>query len=167
MSPGLAKHPQRHCEPLRDSRLDRLPPTSNSCASPVITGMILFRKPDSTFRDHAETSMIAPTARRCKRPRGNRSEIPARRIVLGPVDAKKAVTGSLAEIIIRPNFRPATALLDCDKRNLRWPGPFGSGFLSPQPPGVVRIGPVRRNYPHTGPTRVGPFSFCGCWYRGE
>src|SRR6266404_2517715 len=104
--------------------------------------------------------MIAPTARRRKRPRGNRSEIPARRIVLGPVDAeKKAVTGSLAEIIIPPNFRPATALLDCEKRILRWPGPFGSGFLSPQPPGVVRIGPVRRNYPHTGPTRVGPFSF--------
>jgi len=25
---------------------------------------------------------------------------------------------------------------------VRWPGPFGSGFLSPQPPGVVRIGPV-------------------------
>jgi hypothetical protein len=43
---------------------------------------------------------------------------------------------------------------------LRWPGPFGTGFLSPQPPGVVGIGPVRRIvYPHTGPTKVGPFFF--------
>ncbi len=38
----------------------------------------------------------------------------------------------------------------------------------PQPPapGVVGIGPVRRLvYPHTGPTKVGPFSFCDsvCW----
>src|ERR1700681_4784582 len=111
MSPGLARHPQRHCEPLRDSRLDRLPPTSNSCASPVITGMILFRKPDSTFRDHAETSMIAPTARRCKRPRGNRSEIPARRIVLGPVDAKKGrdgiVSGNHNTAQLPPSDRPA------------------------------------------------------------
>src|SRR5882762_2333418 len=49
------------------------------------------------------------------------------------------------EIIIRPNFRPATALLNCDKESLRWPGPFSSGFLSPQPPGAVGIGPVRRN----------------------
>src|ERR1700761_343148 len=61
-----------------------------------------------------------------------------------------------------PYFCPATALLGCDNIVLRWPGPFGSGFLSPQPPGVVGIGPVRRIvYPHTGPTRVGPFSFCG------
>jgi len=43
-----------------------------------------------------------------------------------------------------PHFRPATAPLDCDKTILRWPGPFGSGFLSPQPPGVVRIGPVQQ-----------------------
>ena len=43
---------------------------------------------------------------------------------------------------------------------LRWPGPFGTGFLSPQPPGAVGIGPVRRIvYPHTGPTKVGPFLF--------
>src|SRR6267142_5599888 len=66
------------------------------------------------------------------------------------------------EIIIRPNFRPATALLNCDKKLLRWPGPFSSGFLSPQPPGAVGIGPIRRIvYPHPGPTRVGPFSFWG------
>ena len=49
------------------------------------------------------------------------------------------------EIIIRPNFRPATAVLNCDKESLRWPGPFSPGFLSPQPPGAVGIGPVRRN----------------------
>src|ERR1700736_1639252 len=73
---------------------------------------------------------------------------------------KKAVTGSLAEIIIRPNFRPATALLDCDKRNLRWPGPFGSGFLSPQPPGVVGIGPVSQVvYPILGQRELVLFLF--------
>src|ERR1700761_6136607 len=61
-----------------------------------------------------------------------------------------------------PYFCPATALLGCDNIILRWPGPFSSGFLSPQPPGVVGIGPVRRIvYPHTGPTKVGPFSFSG------
>src|SRR5260370_2123620 len=43
-----------------------------------------------------------------------------------------------------PHFCPAPALLDCEKSILRWPGPFGSGFLSPQPPGAVGIGPVRR-----------------------
>ncbi len=41
-----------------------------------------------------------------------------------------------------PYFRPVTALLDCEKESLRWPGPFGPGFLSPQPPGVGGIGPV-------------------------
>src|SRR5947208_1150480 len=52
--------------------------------------------------------------------------------------------GLVSGIIIPPHFRPATAVLHCEKKSLRWPGPFGSGFLSPQPPGVVRIGPVRR-----------------------
>jgi hypothetical protein len=41
-----------------------------------------------------------------------------------------------------PLFRQSPAAVDCDKDVLRWPGPFGSGFLSPQPPGAVRIGPV-------------------------
>src|SRR6266436_10205842 len=111
--------------------------------------------------------MIAPTACRRKRASDSRAVIIARRIVRGPLPGKKCnVTRSLAEIIIRPNFRPATALLDCDKQSLRWPGPFGPGFLSPQPPGVVGIGPVRRIvYPHPGPTRVGPFSFWGMSFR--
>src|SRR5882757_8490841 len=89
--------------------------------------------------------MIAPTDRRRKRPYGNRTEICARRIVLGPGGSEKSRHGIVREIIIPPNFRPATALLDCEKKTLRWPGPFGSGFLSPQPPGAVRIGPVRSN----------------------
>src|SRR5713226_102322 len=146
MSPGLAKDQQRHCAPLRGSRLDRLPPISNpSSASCHIT------------------YMIAPTACRRKGASDDRAEIIARRIVRDPLPGKKcSVTGSLAEIIIRPNFRPATALLDCDKQSLRWPGPFSSGFLSPQPPGAVGIGPVRRIvYPHPGPAKVGPFSFGG------
>src|SRR6266852_6830450 len=108
--------------------------------------------------------MIAPTACRRKGASDDRAEIIARRIVRDPLPGKKcSVTGSLAEIIIRPNFRPATALLDCDKQSLRWPGPFSSGFLSPQPPGALGHGPVRRIvYPHPGPTKVGPFSFGGC-----
>jgi hypothetical protein len=107
--------------------------------------------------------MIAPTARGRKRGRGERRQIHARRIVSASRQSRThAVTGSLAEIIMPPNFRQATALLDCDKIILRWPGPFSSGFLSPQPPGAVGIGPVRRIvYPHLGPTRVGPFSFWG------
>ena len=63
-----------------------------------------------------------------------------------PARQKMQRHGIVREIIIRPNFRPATALLNCDKKLLRWPGPFSSGFLSPQPPGVVGIGPVRREF---------------------
>ena len=41
-----------------------------------------------------------------------------------------------------PHFRQPLALQGCDKKSLRWPGPFGFGFLSPQPPGIVGIGPI-------------------------
>jgi hypothetical protein len=57
--------------------------------------------------------------------------------------------GIVSRIIIPPNFRLSVALLGCEKGTLRWPGPFGTGFLSPQPPGVVRIGPVRKKYTPT------------------
>jgi hypothetical protein len=40
-----------------------------------------------------------------------------------------------------PHFGQPPALLGCDNKILRWPGPFGFGFLSPQPPGIVGIGP--------------------------
>ena len=69
--------------------------------------------------------------------------------------------GIVSGIIIPPHFRQAPALLSCDKYMVRWPGPFGSGFLSPQPPGIVGIGPIARVNPHLGPTKVGPFSFGG------
>jgi hypothetical protein len=49
----------------------------------------------------------------------------------------------ISGIIILPHFRPATALLDWEKETLRWLDPVVSGFLSPQPPGIVRIGPIR------------------------
>src|ERR1700712_1103608 len=76
--------------------------------------------------------------------------------------------GIVSGIIITPDFRQATARLACEKKLLRWPGPFGSGFLSPQPPGVVGIGPVRRgvNLLYLGPTKVGPFSFQGSCHSG-
>ena len=71
--------------------------------------------------------------------------------------------GNVRGIILLPHFRPSPAPLPCEKKILRWPGPFGSGFLSPQPPGAVGIGPVRRGVKsqHTGPTKVGPFCFWG------
>src|SRR6202022_4144027 len=116
MSPGLARHPQRHCEPLRDSRLDRLPPTSNSCASPVMTDMILFPKTGLHFsgscRDLHDRADRPPLQEAPWQP--ERDSCAADCLGAGG-RGKKAVTGSLAEIIIRPNFRPATALLDCDK----------------------------------------------------
>ena len=66
--------------------------------------------------------------------------------VYGMVGGVGGLQGTLAEFIMPPHFRPAPALLRCEKMILRWPGPFGSGFLSPQPPGVVRIGPVRKKH---------------------
>ena len=48
--------------------------------------------------------------------------------------------GIVSLIIMPPYFRPPRAVLGCDKICLRWPGPFDTGFLSPQPPGVVGTG---------------------------
>jgi hypothetical protein len=50
--------------------------------------------------------------------------------------------GIVSGILLLPHFRQAPAPLVCEKVILRWPGPFGSGFLSPQPPGAVGIGPI-------------------------
>jgi hypothetical protein len=75
--------------------------------------------------------------------------------------AKPAGHGIVSRIIILPHFRPSTALPDCKKEALRWPGPFGSGFLSPQPPGAVGIGPVRSKYPTLGQRELALFVFGG------
>src|ERR1700744_4252011 len=148
MSPDSAAAPQRHYAPPRDSRLARYPPKLNSCA---ISCRPVFCHP---------SDMIAPTGRRCKGLIGQdriRTRPDLHRL---PVLRETCRHGIVSGIIIPPYFRQATAPLACEKITLRWPGPFGTGFLSPQPPGVVGIGPVRRIvYPHTGPTRVGPFSF--------
>ena len=61
---------------------------------------------------------------------------------MAPPGRHRIVSG----IIIPPNFRPPTALLNCDKRGLRWPGPLETGFLSPQPPGDVGIGPIAEKF---------------------
>src|ERR1700740_118737 len=66
--------------------------------------------------------------------------------------------GIVSGIIMPPHSRPAHAVLSSDNKLLRWPGPFGSGFLSPQPPGIVGIGPDAAKC-ETGPTKVGPFCF--------
>jgi len=55
-----------------------------------------------------------------------------------------SIHGIVSGILLLPNFRQPPAPLGCDNVILRWPGPFGSGFLSPQPPGAVGIGPIRR-----------------------
>jgi hypothetical protein len=73
---------------------------------------------------------------------------------------RRGVTGSLAEIIIPPYFRQAPALLDCETTTLRWPGSFDAGFLSPQPPGVVRTGPVRSSYSQYWANESWSFLFC-------
>src|SRR5216683_6896249 len=86
--------------------------------------------------------MIALTAGRCKRAFANTpagaTDCPA------SGDLETSGHGIVSGIILLPHFRPSTAPLPCEERILRWPGPFGSGFLSPQPPGAVGIGPVRR-----------------------
>jgi hypothetical protein len=95
------------------------------------------------------SDMIAPTAGGCKRAwqLNSRDGSPVTpRLAGNPIcTADPGRHGIVSGIIILPNFRPSTALVGCDKQILRWPGPFGSGFLSPQPPGAVGIGPVRRD----------------------
>src|SRR5258707_15874895 len=65
-------------------------------------------------------------------------------------------------ILLLPYFCQPPAPLGCDNITLRWPGPFGSGFLSPQPPGAVGIGPVRRGeIPNSGQRKLVLFRFWG------
>jgi hypothetical protein len=89
--------------------------------------------------------MIAPTAHGCKRVAVGGFEL-ACNGAERPPPREICRHGIVSRIIILPNFRLSNALLGCDKQILRWPGPFGTGFLSPQPPGVVRIGPVRKKH---------------------
>src|ERR1700761_2554326 len=53
--------------------------------------------------------------------------------------------GIVSGITIQPLFRQPPAALDCEISALRWPGSFGFGFLSPQPPGIVGTGPSAAN----------------------
>jgi hypothetical protein len=100
--------------------------------------------------------MIAPTPGGCK---GRWLRICRRR---EPFPGKNARHGIVSGIIIPPYFRPPPAVLNCENILLRWPGPFGPGFLSPQPPGVVGIGPVRRIvYPTLGQRKLVLFLFGG------
>lgn len=70
--------------------------------------------------------------------------------------------GIVSRILLLPHFRQPTAPLNCEKESLRWPGPFGSGFLSPQPPGAVGIGPVAGDlHPETGANASWSFFFLG------
>src|ERR1700692_2803755 len=90
--------------------------------------------------------MIAPTGHGCKRAMARAPDFARDRLSLGPFQPETRRHGIVSGIIILPYFCPATALLDCENKALRWPGPFDSGFLSPQPPGVVGIGPVRSKF---------------------
>jgi len=69
------------------------------------------------------------------------------------------VTGSLAGIIIPPHFRQPTAALNCEKESLRWPGPFDTGFLSPQPPGSLGSGLSQIDCPRLGQRELVLFLF--------
>src|SRR4029453_19377440 len=82
--------------------------------------------------------MIALTAGRRKgcKYKGNRAGRPG--------IPEISIHGIVSGILLLPHFRQPPAPLGCDKMILRWPGPFGSGFLSPQPPGAVGVGAVRR-----------------------
>src|SRR5215217_3127872 len=117
----------------------------------------LVPKTGPHFSGHAAAHMIALTA-------GRRKGVQIQRKPPGcPNTLETSIHGIVSGILLLPYFRQPPAPLGCDKIILRWPGPFGSGFLSPQPPGAVGIGPVRRGvFPDTGPTKVGPFSFWGC-----
>jgi len=83
--------------------------------------------------------MIALTARRRKGVVNTRETARNR-----PIPTETSIHGIVSGILLLPYFRQPSAPLGCDKVILRWPGPFGSGFLSPQPPGAVGIGPIRR-----------------------
>ena len=112
----------------------------------MISGPIPFSENrKSTFWGSCRAGMIAPTADGCKRAVAGAPKFAGDGLSVTPARQKMQRHEIVREIIIRPNFRPATAVLNCDKESLRWPGPFSPGFLSPQPPGVVGIGPVRRN----------------------
>src|SRR6266849_4401220 len=138
--------PQRLCAPLRDSRLDRLPPISNSC-----------------WVSCHLNDMIAPTARGCKRAGAKLPEfasngpletsIQARKRRHGIVSANHN-TAQLPPSDRRPALRKETPAL---ARSFR--------FRIPQPPaprGRQDRACSQVVYPHTGPTRVGPFSFWDC-----
>src|SRR3954451_15336174 len=104
-------------------------------------------------------SMIAPTPRGCKGANGARFPFDAAGARSGRVVPRRHVI--VSSIIMPPQFCQAPAALNCKMNPVRWPGPFGSGFLSPQPPGAVGIGPVPHQETTAGPTRVGPFLLGG------
>src|SRR6185369_9518631 len=128
--------------PLHGSRLDRCPPISCSWSAschPIY--------------------MIALTAGRRKgvQMQGNRAGDPV---------SRETIHGIVSGILLLPHFRQPPAPLSCDKVILRWPGPFGSGFLSPQPPGAVGIGPVRRgSNPENWANASWSFFFLGICFR--
>jgi hypothetical protein len=77
-------------------------------------------------------------------------------------DQNSAVTRTSAKIIMQPDFRQATALLDCERIITAMARSFWCRILSPQPPGAIRIGPIRRELntaDRSGPAKAGPFSF--------
>jgi hypothetical protein len=88
--------------------------------------------------------MIAPTGPRRKGAMAKPARF--RRDESAAMRAESTRHEIVSGILKLPNFRPSTALSDCKMGFLRWPGPFGSGFLSPQPPGVVGIGPVAEEF---------------------
>ena len=80
-----------------------------------------------------------------------------------------AVTRTSVKIIMQPDFRQATALLDCERIITAMARSFWCRILSPQPPGAIRIGPIRRELniaDRSGPAKAGPLFFCEFLLRG-
>ena len=73
--------------------------------------------------------------------------------------------GIVSSIIIPPHLRPPRALLNWDKNYLRWPGPFDTGFLSPQPPGVVGTGSIAEQLIRDWTNASWSFFFFGGFFR--
>src|SRR4051794_14383498 len=61
---------------------------------------------------------------------------------------------------MQPNFRQATAPLDCEEAFSAMARFFRHRILSPQPPGAVRIGPLRLISRRLGTGESWSFSFC-------
>jgi hypothetical protein len=126
-------------------------------APPVISGMPSFRKPVPTFRERAETCMIALTAGRRKGVVNTRETVPDARHCRKP-----RFTGSLAESYCCPTSANRPPRWVAKRKSCVGPVLSVPDSSAPSPPGPSGSGLFAEGVnPDTGPTKVGPFSFVG------